>query len=266
MNVSIIIPKYRPDKKIYKRTLESIKKQKFSGKIEVIETDESRELSVKMNKEIKRAKYEIIVTLHQDCVPTDENWLSNLISPFSRKEVVATVSRVHLPEELWNTFGIFAKAMTLNEKGVITPLLDLKGCAYRKKTLEEVGLFDDKKFETAGEDFDMYLKLKEKGEIVYPNCEILHYHSTMFKKRAHKAYQYGNGFGALVRIHGSKMPRWYIGLAKAIPLIGILPFFIAYPFNKGPSLYPFYLLATPFLHYYHTLGFWKGFLRAKQTV
>ena len=35
------------------------------------------------------------------------------------------------------------------------------------------GLFDGKNFRTAGEDFDMWIKLNKIGKISYPNCRVL---------------------------------------------------------------------------------------------
>jgi len=59
---------------------------------------------------------------------------------------------------------------------------------------------------------------------------------------------------------------WYIGVLKAIPIFGMFVFFFTYPFKKGISLYPFYLLCVPLIHLLHVFGFWKGFLKGKETI
>lgn len=265
MNVSITIPICKPNEDILKEIEKAISEQKYNGKIEIIKS-EGGGLAHNMNEGIKRAKYEIVVTLHQDSIPSDRYWLKKLIKPFDNKNVVASVSKVHLPEELWNKFDIFAKALTIREKGIITPLMDEKGCAYRKKILESAGFFDEKNFRTAGEDLDMYLKLKTYGIIAYPDCKVIHMHQTNFKNRLKKTYQNANGYGTIFRMQGRKLNRWYLGASKAIPILGILSFIFSYPFRKSIILYLPYFIATPILHIIYSYGFWKGFLMKKQTV
>lgn len=266
LNVSVVLPLYKPERKILNKVYSSLKSQKFSGKIEILPVEKNWGMAKQMNYGIKKAKYEIIVTLPQDCIPENKLWLEILISPFKNKEIIAANSKVHLPEEIWSKFDIFAKSLTLREKGSITPLLDEKGTAYRKSILKKVGLFNETDFRTAGEDFDMYLKIRKEGKIAYPDCKVLHIHPTSFIKRLKKDYQYSNGFGALVRIYKTSVPRWYSGLIKALPIIGLPIFVLNYPFKKGISLFPIYFLTTPFSHIYYILGFWKGFLKGKQTI
>ena len=263
--VSIVVIAHSPNETT-KKALEVLKKQKYRGRKEMMVISENKGLAENMNIGIKKAKYNLVVTLHGDCIPEDDRWLEKLVKPFENKEVVATVSDVYLPPNLWSKFDIFARALTLNEKNTIRPLLDEKGCAYRKKILEEIGLFNYKDFRTAGEDFDMYIKLKKKGQIAYPGCKIIHIHPTSFKKRLRKNYQNANGFGALVRIHGKQMPKWYLGILRASPVLGMVPFIFSYPFRKGALLFPVYLLASPIFHLSYFYGFWKGFFEGKQTI
>lgn len=246
--------------------INSFKKKSRKMIIRLIKVDENLSFASSMNAGIKEVKDEVAVVLQQDCIPSDEKWLENLIEPFENNEVVATVSKVHFPKELWKPLNNFAKAIMLQEKGTITPLLDEKGCAYRLSTLKKVGFFNEKDFRTAGEDFDLYIKLKKEGAINYPSSMIIHYHPTDFGTRLNKVIQYANGFGTLVRMQGKNMPRWYIGMFKALPVLGILPFLISYPFNKGISLYFYYLAIIPFMHVNYVKGFWKGFFAGTQSV
>lgn len=293
--VSIVLNLYQPKKEILEKILKAFENQNTSSKIELIvvdkKTDEETRSFIKsffkkskkikliiikvnenlsfassMNAGIKKAKNNRIVVIQQDCIPTNEFWLDNLITPFKDKAVVATVSKVRFPDELWNQLNIFAKAIMIREKGVITPLLDEKACAYRKDILNKIGSFNDKDFKTAGEDFDIYLKLKNCGIIAYPDAEVIHYHPTNFKSRLSKVEQYANGFGTLVKMHKKRMPHWYIGLFKATPVLGIIPFILGYPIKKAPLLYPIYILLTPVLHYLYAGGFWKGYITGKQSV
>lgn len=266
MNATIVMPIYKPNKKLLTKILTELKKQEFSGKFEIVQVNKNLGLAASLNYGIKKAKYDIIVSLHQDCIPSNKYWLTKLVEPFTDKEVVATTSQVHLPNKLWNNFDILTRAITFKEEGVIQPLLDDKGCAYRKKDLISAGLFDEHQFRTAGEDFDIFLKLKEKGKIVYPGCKVIHMHSTSFYKRIKKEYQFSNAYGALTRVYKKRMVNWYYGLLKAIPFIGLLLFILNYPFKKGIKLFLPYLLLTPLLHLIYLGGFWKGFLKKRQTV
>jgi len=222
MNVSIIIPIKNLNKSLLKKVLTAIKKQKFGGKIEIIKVEKGLGLAEHINYGIKKAKYNIIVTLHQDCVPVSKEWLKKLIKPLQNPEVVASVSDVY----------------DIETKKIYTPLLDEKGCAYKKDALFKVGLFDEKHFRTGGEDMDIYLKLKKIGKISYPRCIVKHYHpGYLINKSKYKIMQNANSFGCLFRIYWFNLPSWWKGL----------------------------LLANPFNPYYF-YAFWKGFLIKRQTI
>lgn len=266
MNASIIIPIFNPDRDVLKKLLQAVKSQKFKGKFEILEIEKNMGFAKQINLGIKKSKYEIVVELPQDCIPANEYWLENLVEPFKDKKVIASVSKIRLPDFLWKNFGIFAKAANIKEKGVITSLLDGKGGAYRKNVLKSVGYFDEKNFKTGGEDFDMYMKIREKGIIAYPRAEILHYHPTTYIKRLKKTYQYSNGGGAIFRIYGLKMYKWYFFFIKALPIFGLVATIFSFPFNKKETrLFPIYFLGSFPDHLYYLFGFWKGFLMGKQT-
>ncbi len=293
--VSIILNLYMPHKELLDNILTRILEQKTSVKIEIVFIDkktdqethnliskfqkennsidtsilkvaENLSFASSMNAGIKKAKNNIIVILQQDCIPISQTWLQNLISPFEDSNVVATVSKVKFPDALWEDLSPIAQSIMLSEKGTICPLLDEKACAYRKEVLEKVGFFNDRDFHTAGEDFDMYIKLSSQGKIEYPDATIIHNHPTNLSSRLKKVGQYANGFGTLIRKHGKKMPRWYSGLIKATPLIGMFFFLVSYPFKKGILLYPLYIMMTPLIHYIYVKGFWKGYISRSQSI
>ncbi len=266
MDVSIIIPVYSPDVKTLSRVIKSIKSQKYKGKIELLKIDKKLGFSKQMNIGIKKSKYEIVVIVPQDCIPADKYWLKNLIDPFKDKKVVASVSKVELPEEIWNSFSYLTKGIMIKEKGIMTSMLDGKGGAYRKSTMKLINFFDEENFRTAGEDYDAYVKIKYLGKISYPDAKIIHYHPTNLKQRLRKNYQYANGYGTLVRIHKNKMVKWYAGLIKAIPILGLSIYIVSYPYNKGMKYFPAYLISSYMDSFSYMRGFWKGFLMGKQTV
>lgn len=265
MDVSIIIPLHKPNKEILSKIEDSLKKQDFKGKIEIIRIQEGLGLAASLNTGIKKAKNKIVISLHQDCIPSSNNWLTNLVEPLKRKEVVATVSKVELPFGFWKNFGFMARVMSIKEQETLTPLLDEKGCAYKIEALKKVGLFNELKYKTAGEDFDMYLKLKKVGKIEYPGAKIIHLHIHTFKNRFRKEFQLSEGFGALVRTYGNEMPRWYVGLIKAIPLLGWPLFIVNFPYSRwilgGMTWVPLSLM----VHLIYVFGFWKGFFNKKQV-
>lgn len=219
MNVSVVMPIYKPDKNILKKVLDSVKKQKFDGKHEVVLVDKGLGLAESMNYGINKARYPIVVSLHQDCIPSSKSWLKLLVEPLKEKDVVATCSDVH-DLELNKTY---------------TPLLDEKGCAYKKEALLKVGLFDNKTFLNSGEDYDIYLKLQKLGKIAYPHSVVIHNHPGYLKAKGYKRLQNANTWGCLLRIYGFSLPGWWKGLIKANI------------FNPG---------------YFY--WFWRGFLLKKQ--
>ena len=264
MDVSIIIPTYKPDKKMMFEIKQSLEKQKFNGKYELL-IENKGGLAENMNRGIRKAKNEIVITLHQDCLPVGRNWVEKLTAPLKDKKYVASVSDVELPYSLWKKFDNVAKVLSYKEQRVLTPLLDEKGCAYRKSALIKAGLFNDKDFRTAGEDFDIYIKLSKEGKIAYPHSKVIHYNYYSTKSRLKKEYQLAEGFGTLVRIYGKKMPKWWIGFMKSIPIMGWL-----FLFKGFLSLPKNLILVSPFAfllaHFQYVIGFWKGFLIGKQTV
>lgn len=266
MDVSIVMPIYKPNLETMSKIDTALKSQKFNGKVEIIKVDEGLGLSDSINFGIKRTRYPIIVTLHQDCVPVNDYWLRDLTLPLGDEEVVASVSKVLMPSEIWDKFDSISKILSAKEQKLITPLMDEKGCAYRKSALKKTGLFDGKTFRTAGEDFDMYIKLKSVGEIAYPETQVTHYHYYNWKSRLKKELQLSNAFGTLVRKYGKRMPGWYIGILKAFPIIGYPLFLTSINLKKLRlnSLIGIPLMLVVNLIYF--FGFTKGFLMARQTV
>ncbi len=293
--ISIVFNLYLPDKHILEKILESFERQEINSQIELIvidkKTDEIGKNMIKkfskiakriktrnikvdsklnfaesMNIGLKQAKHDKIVVIQQDCIPSSKQWLKNLVTPLEKRDIVATTSRVIYPRELWDSMNVFTKSIMLNERGIITPRLDEKACGYKKEIFRKIGFFNENEFRTAGEDYDLYLKLKKIGKIAYPDASVYHYHPMNLKNRIAKIKQYSNGFGVLFRKNGIYLPRWYSGLVKSIPVLGIVGFILAFPYKKGISLFPIYLLLTPLLNLNYMIGFWKGFLGRKQEI
>lgn len=198
-NVSIIIPIYKPDRSMLDHIISSIKDQNFSGDIEIIEVEKEWGLAKQLNYGIQLSKYSIVVSVHQDCIPVSNNWLSSLIKPLENPNVVACTSDV--------------KDIETNK--LYTPKLDEKGCAYRKSALEKVGYFNETIFLNSGEDMDLYMKLKKIGIIEYPHSIVEHYHPGYLSAKGYKKLQNANTNGCLFRVYGLTLPGWWKGCILA---------------------------------------------------
>lgn len=268
MDVSIIIPVFKPDKDLLEKVLDGVKEQDYNGKIEIIKVDKRGGLADQLNWGIKKAKTEIVVTLHQDCIPASKDWLKKLVAPLKNKEIVASSSRVVLLNSFWKKFDTISKLLSAKEEGVLFTVLDEKGSAYRKSALIKAGLFDSKNFRTAGEDCDMCLKLEKIGKIATPNTKIIHWHYSKGRKRLKKELQYANGFGAYVRIHKLDIKIQYIiaGFIKAVPFLGWPIFLFRFSYKKVGLLSVLWIPFSLVINFIYSIGFWKGFLTGKQTI
>jgi glycosyltransferase involved in cell wall biosynthesis len=234
MNVSVVIPTFNNQDTIA-RTLSALMAQKFSGKIEVIVVDDNSfdctrkilsdysvikifneknlGLAKSLNKGILVAKHEIIVTLHADTIPVNSNWLEQLVSPLSDFKVVATCSTQIPP-----AFQI--RKLTVWEKMIYSKLrahqaFNDKADAYKKETLQEIGLFDEKTYRTAGEDEDLCFRLKSRKKIIEGTsaCVVHDHHFSVrkgngvLKQILRKEYSFGRAGGALRR----KYPKHRLG-------------------------------------------------------
>ena len=212
-NVSIIMPMHNPNEVLLKYIHDMLDQQNYDGEVEILEIEEGLGLAASMNYGIRQAKYDTIVTLHQDCIPTSNEWLHELVEPLKDPMTVATCSDV----------------FDLELKKVYTPGLNGKGCAYKKKALIEVGLYDEKTFLNSGEDVDMHEKLKKIGNIGYPHCIIDHDHPGYLKASGYKKLQNANSWGCLIRRYGTSLKGWW----KPVVLANIFNFKYCYWFYRG---------------------------------
>jgi GT2 family glycosyltransferase len=264
-NVSIAIIAHKPDENL-KLIKEAIAKQDYPKKPEVIIVSRNAGLAENMNWGIKKSRYNIVITLHGDCIPLGKSWLRNLIEPFKYENVVATCSKVRMPEEFWKDMDVFNKSLSVRERGTVTPLLDEKGCAYRKSAIGKIGYFDEKNYRTAGEDMDLYLKLKEIGKIEYPDTVVLHRDKINLKRRLKKTYRNAEGGGVLVRVYGKKLPGFYKWILKGVPVLGLVISLLAYPFTHNLRYLAPYMLISPLEHVLYSAGFLRGLIKGKQTA
>jgi GT2 family glycosyltransferase len=219
-NITVITSIYSANKEFLKKISDSIKSQDYSGKIthifindnikkplkikglRIINNNENIGLAGVWKKGFEIAKTEIIVSLMDDCLPASDDWLVKLINPLKNKDVAATSSKVELPKEFWGKFDFFARALTEKEQKIIimpNGIVDEKGCAYKKSTVESVGGFDTKNFKNGGEDADLSCRLCKNWRIVSSEAKTYHLHNTNLKKRIKKEVQYAQIAGIFAR-------------------------------------------------------------------
>ncbi len=261
VKVSIVIPVYKPEKEVFNKVKEMIKKQTINA--EIVENWDMPEAK-SMNTGIKKAKGGIIVTLAQDCVPEDEFWLEKLTIPLKDKKVVATVSNLYLTEEYWKTYPLLTRILTLNERNVQYPEMDARACAYRKKDLIKLGMFNEDP-KVIGIDGDLYIKLKKIGKIARSGCKVFHLHPLTNSKKIKMIYNYAEGNGKIIRTYGLKDSAFWLRVLRATPFLGFVSILGRFPFKKYFSWLPIYLLiAVPINHLINVFGFWRGFFFSKR--
>lgn len=262
--ISIVIPVYKPEKRVFERVKEMLKKQTIPS--EIVETWDMPEAK-SMNVGIRQAKGNIIITLPQDCVPENEFWLEKLIKPLKNKKNVGVVSDLHLPEEYWKGYDFLTRIFTISDRKDKKPGMDMRGTAFRKEDLIQIGLIDEDP-KIIGIDGDVYTKLSIRGKFVRANVRILHLHNQKnFKEVIKKVYTYSEGNGKFVKGGEMNLFNIWVRIMKATPLFGAIFFIYGFPFKKYFYLFPIYLIiGIPLLHFVNVVGFWKGFFLDKESM
>ncbi len=193
-SVTIVIPTHSAP---IDTVVASLKKQKYTGKVTIIVLDNGdRDLSSQMpkgityiknatnlglagslNKGILLAKTEFVITLHQDCIPVRADWLSLLMKPFQDPHVVLSASQQQLPQDVWSQFSFWHKVFAVPELKLQKTIHE-RATAYKTSVVEECGLFDNKTFLTAGEDSDLFMKMRAYGKFVVSDALVSHVHAV----------------------------------------------------------------------------------------
>jgi len=232
-NVSFIIPNYNAEKTIGK-TIESIHKQKYKGKIEIIVIDDKSKdnsihvisrykdinlikndknlgLAKSLNKAIKASKYDLICIIWCDCVLESDNWLGEMIKTYNSNKKSFIGSKLIIPKECWDKFSFYNKVILTNDYEISLNKKQKEGrpTLFDKKLLIQVGLYDDKTFRIAGEDTDLRCKLQNLGyKLVTADVNILHLHGfynlSFNKQISKKALPLSEAIGVNFRRYGIK--------------------------------------------------------------
>ncbi len=191
--VTIIIPTHSAP---VIEVVAAIKQQKYSGKITIVVLDNGARdrkkelpkgiiyikneanlgLAGSLNKGIMLAQTELIITLHQDCIPVGNKWLGNLLVPLEDATVVLSSSQQILPREIWQQFSFWHKVFAVPELKKQKTIHE-RATAYKKSAVIACGLFDNKTFHTAGEDSDLFMKMQKYGRFVVSDAVVSHNHA-----------------------------------------------------------------------------------------
>lgn len=187
--VSIIVCTHNTERNIYS-VLNSVTKQSYKRKeiivVDDFSTDRTRNIidkfkkiikiynkknlrfSKSFNRGVRKAMGNIIISLHDDCVPIGKKWIDQMIGPFSDKSVGAVSSQrivkpeMSISEKLFNS--VANQSLIINTKKPIpTGYTRFKADAYRKELFDKIGLLDEKLFYSSGQDNVFSIKMKEKG-------------------------------------------------------------------------------------------------------
>lgn len=253
--VSVVMPIYEPEILVLERARKMLRKQTIPN---ILIENWNMPEAKSMNKGIKMAKTEIVVTLDQDCVPENKYWLERLIKPLENKGVVVSVSDLYIPKWYWKEYPFYTRILSLKDRVTRRPGMDARGCAYRKKDLIKAGMFDERE-EVVSIEHRLTENFKKMGKIVHTGCRIGHLHHMDNNKKITLDYNYSLSNGQNLRKGNYKGGMFFRKLVTGIPLIGIIPIIGIYPLKRFPFYFPFYLLFSPIQHSIILYGFWRGF-------
>ena len=183
--VSVVIPVYKPDKEVFEKLKEMLRRQTVP--VEIIEKWNNPE-AVSMNRGIKEAKGSIIVILAQDCVPSDEWYIEKMIKPLEDEKVVAVVSDLLLPEKYWKKRPFLARMFTIEDLKLRKPSMNLSSCSYRKEDLEKIGYINEN---ISAIDTEFGKRIREIGKIERGNAIVYHLHPHYDYKKVLKTFALG---------------------------------------------------------------------------
>ncbi len=254
----------------------------------IINHPQSIGLSASYNDGILKSKGDLIITLHSDVV-LKKNAISLLVADFIKKDVVASYHQVIHPLKIWKKYNFWQKAFFDRQLEHLQSGMDGKFDCYRRKELIKIGLFDNKNFFRAGEDGDIFLKLKKIGQVVATKATIIHLHNHEptfnYQKIIYKQAQYSEAQGALLRRYGILSIKHFIHtffreillLTLFIPYLNYfsLSLILIYSFFYTKNTFLFYIknpkvLLLPIINIcllFVSLRFsLKGFISSQQTI
>lgn len=163
----------------------------FKGRIKIL-NEPKRNSYIARNKGIRHAKGQIIVFTDSDCI-AEKDWLKNISGAFDNKAVKIAGGEIRayrIKNSVQKYLDIFGHPQNLSAK-CNKPYFAGSNIAVRKKTLLEVGMFNENLL--SGGDYEICLRIiKNKNEIQFvPNALVNHFYSKSLIKFMKKQYYYG---------------------------------------------------------------------------
>ncbi|MFA6888652.1 MAG: glycosyltransferase family 2 protein [Candidatus Woesearchaeota archaeon] len=259
--------------------------------ITYIKNEKNIGLANTLNKGIRLAKTPYIITLHQDCIPISSQWLTELMIPFKDISVVLSSSEQILPVDVWNKFSFWHRVFTVPELKLQTTISE-HATAYKRDVVLTCGLFDSQTHRTAGEDTDLFIKMRHYGLLVESHARVKHVHAPhndSLWNFIKKVYLRDNeAMGVLHRKYFFKMGfQFYYDFLRTILFIflitflffnhymsllilGIIVIFANYRlFKVLKHIQDIHLIFLPFIYiaiwFMGFFAMWKGFISAQQN-
>lgn len=278
MNVSLII-RTRDEAKSIGDVLERIFKQKIDHAFEVIVVDSgssdgtveiaqaydtkiftipasSFTYGYALNYGIERAQGSVISLLSAHCIPADDRWLTELISPLAENRADATYGR-QIPIRGVNPFEEVSLDKHFPEKdgtGERVPFSNAN-CAFLK-TMWQIRTFDE---EIPGwEDYLWYSLQKARFRFLYcPESAVYHSHPFSIRNISERAYRDGRAF----RIFQEKYGIDLVGItyptfsAKIKAVIADMMKHAGFFWKRN---YTKHLIMLPAVRFSVYLSYWRG--------
>jgi len=169
-------------------------------------TGKHQGINTARNRGILAARGRFIAFTDDDCEP-DRNWLQNLIKPFSYgKDVVGVEGRIVSEQEISPFWHV-----VVNEQGGRYWTANI---AYKKESLLKVGMFDEGFIPIGYDDWDIAIRMKRIGRIVFNKKAVVKHppRQVKFFSAVRRMIYYKN----LFRIY-AKYPQWFKSYHKAGP-------------------------------------------------
>ena len=182
----------------------------------------------------KNATGDFLLFMQQDCVPKDATALERMFRQLT-PERVSVVALVTLPEDYFRSYNFWGQVLMARWLGCVKQGVSNKFDLHRREVIARIGWMEVWPPQLAGEDMDLFMRLRCQGEVFVSDVEVMHYHHQRATMGAgdvlQRHFRLAESFGALFRKWGFALRRvpyaehWSHHLGKYLYLlIPLLPF------------------------------------------
>lgn len=182
----------------------------------------------------KNATGDYLLFMQQDCVPKDATALERMFRQLT-PERVSVVALVTLPEDCFRGYNFWGQVLMARWLGCVKQGVSNKFDLHRREVVSRIGWMQVWPPQLAGEDMDLFMRLRCQGEVFVSDVEVMHYHHQRATMGAgdvlRRHFRLAESFGALFRKWGFALRRvpyaehWSHHLGKYLYLlIPLLPF------------------------------------------